>query len=407
MRKKRIKMMVLRIPAGPPADCRQALSMRHVGLLIETDDNWGRSVAASICRYANRAGWTLLIGPRDGQRRLRIPRGWHGDGVIVSLRDQLMVQHVRRLKKPAVDVSMMFPDETWLGRVATDDQFRAKMALEHFRSRGLKHFACYSPSIGRYSGQRAKEFQRVIEKENWQCAFYPTRQRSSPSGWLTNTKHAGAWLRQLPKPLAVYAADPYAARQLVEICSAEALLVPDDVAILSGDDDDLMCSVANPQISSIELGSDLIGERAADMLNQAMQGRRPSRRPVLIRPLRVHARQSTNILNLPDAELVTILRYIREFATTGIRVADILREFPVSRRALELRFREYLKRSPAEEIRRVRFECARRLLRETDQSIAQIAVMSGFTNAPHFCRSFRANFGQSPSDLRPANRSSA
>lgn len=99
---------------------------RHVGILVETGDSWGRNVVEAICRYGRGAGWTFVITPRDTQGRLRLPKSWQGRGVIAALRDDSMVKHVRRLHLPTVDVSMMWPDADWLARVATDDSARAE-----------------------------------------------------------------------------------------------------------------------------------------------------------------------------------------------------------------------------------------------------------------------------------------
>lgn len=123
------------------------LATRQVAVLIETDDSWGRDVVEAIARFAHSARWSILIAPRDGQRRLRLPRGWKGNGILVSLRDRSMVRHIRNAGLPAVDVSMSFPKETWLGRVATDDAARARMAFEHFRARAFEHFAFWPSTI--------------------------------------------------------------------------------------------------------------------------------------------------------------------------------------------------------------------------------------------------------------------
>lgn len=378
---------------------KKTTSDRHVGILVETDDTWGRDVVESVCRFAKGEGWSVLIAPRDEQRRLRLPKVWNGHGVIASLRTRSMIRHVKNWRLPTVDVSIMAKKENWFARVATDDQARADMALDHLRSRGIENFACYAPPIGRYSEARSRAFESAVETAGFSCATYTTDNQDSV-GWLTNYSKARQWLSALPKPLGVFAADPYPARQLIEICTASSVRVPDEVAVLSGDDDDLLCHVASPQISSVELASHRIGESAAQLLQRMMKGTKAPNRTKLVPPLRIRPRHSTDILAIDDSEIAAVLRYIREHAKEGISVTDILRKFPLSRRRLEQRFREKVNRSPAEEIRRARFEHVCRLLLDTDKSIATIAHESGFASGAGLSQAFQQHFKETPGQFR-------
>lgn len=377
---------------------RKTKAERHVGILVETEDTWGRSIVESICRFGQDAGWTVLIGPRDQQGRMRVPAIWNGHGVIAALRNRSAVGHVRKLQLPVVDVSSTMKKEDWLARVTTDDHARAKMAFEHLQSRGIKHFGCYAPSIGRYSDVRSREFQSVVEAAGFQCAMYA--HDAGGAGWLTNYTRAREWLAKLPRPLGVFAGDPYPARQLVEICSMESIRIPEDVAILAGDDDELLCNVASPRISSIELASHLIGDHAAKLLQRLMSGGPVPKRTKLIRPLRIRPRESTDVLAIDDPKIADALRFIRDHAREGIGVSDVARACCVSRRTLENRFREKLKRTPGEEIRRARFEYVRRLLLDTDKSIATIAYESGFASGASLSQMYQHYFGETPGNFR-------
>jgi len=375
---------------------------KHVAVLIETDDTWGRNVVEAIARYAQASRWTLLICPRDNQRRLRLPKGWQGDGVLVLLRDQSMAQHVCRAKVPAVDVGFEMPHETWLGRVATDDVKRAEMAFEHLRDRGLRHYACYAPPNGRYPHHRADLFRQTAEASGFKCELFTSRIKQKQSSWLDDYQQASAWIAKLPLPLGVFASDPYPARQLAEICQLAEIRIPDDLALMSGDNDDLLCNVACPPISSVELASHAIGYEACEMLCWMIKTDQVAEKPKLIPPLRVISRHSTDILAVADDDLAEILRFIRARANEGVRVSDIIETFPISRRSLEIRFRELLNRTPAEEIRRVRLESARTLVIETDLSIASIAHRCGFSNGASVSHAFRKYFDMTPGELRRA-----
>ncbi|QDU36823.1 Xylose operon regulatory protein [Maioricimonas rarisocia] len=376
---------------------------RHVGILVDTDDSWGRNIVEAVCRFGRSRGWTVLIAPRDAQGRLRLPKIWNGDGIIASLRSTSSVRHVEGLKRPVVDVGNMFPKYDWLARVATDDAARGRMAFEHLRDRGLTHFACYAPPIGRYSDVRPQAFADAVAAGGYECALYEAA-RDDAAGWLTNYSNVRRWLATLPRPLGIFAADPYPARQLVEICSVESIRIPDEVAVLSGDDDDLLCNVASPQISAVELASHRIGATAAQKLARMMKSGATPKQPTLIPPLRVRARHSTDILAMLDDEIADVLRFIRDRAPGGITVADLLDAFPVSRRRLEQRFRQELNRSPAEEIRRVRMAHVGRLLLDSDKPVAAIATEAGFATAATLSQAFRQYFGTTPGEYRRRNR---
>lgn len=381
---------------------KQNRSRRHVGVLVETDDTWGRHIVESVCRFAQEAGWSLLISPRDAQGRPRLPRVWNGDGVVAAFKNSATVKHVKGLGLPTVDVSTITRRDDSFARVATDDQARAALALEHLRSRGLESFACYAPPIGRYSDGRSLAFRQAVEQAGFECSMY---REEEGGGWLDNYTVVRRWLRKLPRPLGVFAADPYPARQLVEICATDGVRVPDEVAVLSGDDDELLCKVASPQISSIELASHKIGQTAAHLLQRMMNGASPPRLAQLIPPRQVRARQSTDLLAVAAPEIAAVLKEIHQHAHRGITVAELLKKHPMSRRSLEYKFRASIQRSPAEEIRRVRFEHIRRLLLDTDKTIETIAVESGFSSGPSLSAAFQHYYGSPPGSLRDRSHS--
>jgi LacI family transcriptional regulator len=168
------------------------------------------------------------------------------------------------------------------------------------------------------------------------------------------------------------------------------------VAILAGDTDELLCDVSTPPLSSVAVAGRRIGYEAAAVLDRTISGQPFPTEPIMIPPQNVISRQSTDILAIDDDTVVRALRFIQKHAFQDIVVKDILREVPVSRRSLEIQFRHYLGRSPAEEIRRVRLEKGRDLLAQTVMSISEIATACGFANATRFGVAFRKRFKQTP-----------
>ena len=270
--------------------------------------------------------------------------------------------------EPKVNVDTVFEGLPGIYDVVTDDNQRAEMALAHLRDRGFEHFAYFAPPSPKYSEKRGREFVEIVERAGYKCRVYKPGYRAGRKiGWEEQQRRVSRWLTSLPSPVAILAVDAHRGRQLAEICYLSGIRVPDEVAILAGDTDELMCDVCTPPLSSISLAGRRIGYEAAAVLDRLMQRRETaSGRTYQHSPPRVISRHSTDILAIDDETVVRALRFIQTHAFQDIVVKDILREVPVSRRSLEIQFRHYLGRSPAEEIRRVRLEKGRDLLARTD-----------------------------------------
>ena len=367
-------------------------------MLVETDDSWGRSFVRGAADYAQTHGpWRLLIDPRDRQDRLRLPAGWSGDGILSRLSTPAMAKHVRAAGVPAVDTDIIMDRERWIGRVVTDDTERGRLAFEHLLNRGLRQFAWFAPPSRRYDYHRGRPFEEAVRASGFDCVSYRPGYRSGRRiDWTEQQLLVSRWFDSLTRPIGIFAADARSGRQLAEICQQIGVSVPDEVAIIVGDTDDLMCSVSTPALSSVLLAARRQGHEAAALLDRLMQGRRVPRESILIEPLGVVAQQSTDVLAIDDDDVVRAIRFIRDYATHGINVTDMLKSVSVARRSLELRFQKHLGRSPAEEIRRVRLEHGKHLLSRTDLPIAKVAVACGYANATQFGVAFRGKHGLTP-----------
>ncbi|MEX1042427.1 MAG: XylR family transcriptional regulator [Pirellulaceae bacterium] len=373
---------------------------KQVAVLIDPADSWGKQVILGISgAVRHRLPWDLLIASRDDQWRFRVPKTWRGDGIIAAIRDVKTEQHIRSLSLPTVNVSaLQLSDHPWY-RVNTDDQMRAEIAFRHFRDRGFEHFAYYGPPSQRYPDQRGEYFRRTVSQAGFHCETFKMG-RTGRFGWSAQREQALGWLMDLPRPLAVFAADPHPALQLSEVCRSAEIHVPEEVAILAGDFDDLLSEVSAPPLSSIVLGSEQLGVESVRMLSGLMRGQPPPNPLVLIPPIRVVPRESTDTLAISDDEFVRALRYIRIHAHEGLRVNDVLKVVGISRRLLELRFQKYLNRSPANEIRRVKLEHIKKLLVTTEHPIEVIALASGFAGSSQLCAFFRQATSSSPQAFR-------
>jgi LacI family transcriptional regulator len=376
--------------------------VQHVAVLVETETSWGGRVIRGIAHFAEKhTNWHLLIDPRDHEQRSAIPEGWNGDGIIARVTSRTQWQQIKEKGLPVVNVDDVFQGLRNVGTVITDETERARLALEHLVTRGFRKFAYFAPPSNRYSKNRGDAFCRAVGEVGYECFEYQPGYRAGRKiGWAEQQRRVNRWLASLPRPIAILSVDAHHARQLAEICHFANIRIPDEVAILAGDTDELLCEVSTPPLSSISVACERLGHEAASMLHHMMEGEDPAKEPILIAPHGVVSRQSTDVLAIDDPAVVRALRYIRTHAHHGIVVEDILREVPISRRSLEIQFRSYLGRSPAEEIRRVRLERGKQLLGRRELSITEIALACGFSNATRFGVAFRKSFGTTPRAFR-------
>jgi LacI family transcriptional regulator len=375
---------------------------RQIAVLIETETSWGGRVIRGIVQYVEKhTHWHLLIDPRDHEQRSAIPDGWRGDGIIARISSRIQLDQIREKKLPVVNVDDVYENLEGVGAVITNEAERARLAADHLLTRGFRKFAYFAPPSHRYSKNRGEAFKHAITELGYECHDYQPGYRAGRKiGWEEQQRRVNRWLAALPRPIAIFAVDAERGRQLAEICHFGHIRVPDEVAILAGDTDDLLCEVSTPPISSISVACERLGHDAAAMLHRMVMGEPAPAEPLLIAPHGVISRQSTDVLAIDDPTLVRALRYIHTHAHHGIVVDDVLREVPISRRSLEIQFRAYLGRSPAEEIRRVRLERGRQLLGRRELSITEIALACGFSNATRFGVAFRKCFGTTPRAFR-------
>ena len=371
---------------------------RQVAVLVETDDSWGCSVIRGIADYSQNHGhWNLLLDPQDHDQRSALPDLWNGDGVIVRFGNRLQIDQVRKRKVPVVNVDTLFEGLPGVCDVITDDAERAQLAFHHLRDRGFEKFAYFAPPNHRYSSKRGEEFIQLVRSVGLECHEYkPGYRVGRKIGWEEQQRRVSRWLASLPRPIAIFTVDAQRGRQLAEICYMAGIRVPDQVAILAGDTDDLMCEVCTPPALKRRPRRPPHRLRSRRGSRPHDERRTPPHAAGQDPPHGVISRQSTDILAIDDDTVVRALRFIQQRAFQDIVVKDILHEVPVSRRSLEIQFRRYLGRSPAEEIRRVRLDKGRELLARTDMSIGEIASACGFANGTRFGVAFRKRFGKTP-----------
>lgn len=400
--------------------------MPHVLLLIESSRAYGRECLMGIASYMRAHGtWNVLHLERGLQEDIPdLVKRQPFDGVIARSENERVANSVKALNVPTVDLRGAFPPEN--GAILnTDSEACAAMAVEHFQQRGFRELAfCGYDGID-FSDDRCKAFLKICERKGISAYAYEPNSVNVPSPQPNGAEGNGSasagqasgtlgseldgelddiglseWLLDLPKPIGVFTCNDNRGRQVLGAVQRAGLRVPDHVAVLGVDDDEVICDLANPPLSSIQPDARGLGFEGARYLAELMNGGQPPRQRILIPPVRVAVRRSTDVMAIADADLAEAVQYIRSNACDGIGVEDILRATAYSRATLERRFRQVLGRTPREEIERVRIDRVRTLLAETSYSLEQVAHMVSYKTAAHLVTAFRRNADCTPGQYR-------
>ena len=364
-------------------------------LLIESSRAAGRALLRGIANYSHLHGpWSFYWEPRGLERVEPVLRNLNADGVI--LRDLVPIKPVLASGVPAVVVGHRHRETPGAANVTTDSENVGLLAAEHLLSCGFSHFAYCGYHQTSWSERRNKAFTRRIAEAGFQVDshFVPTMERRSD--WRRIRNALILWLRPLPKPIGLMACNDDLGRELLEACKLAGLRVPDDVAVIGADNDEVVCGLSDPPMSSVAINFERAGYDAAQALAAMMRGELKASTRILALATHVVPRRSTDILAVEDPTLAKALQFIRDCARVGASVEAAARAAGISRRALEKRFRKFLNRSALQEIRRVRTDQIARMLLETDLSVGDIAQDLGFEDMQHVARYFRAGKGITP-----------
>jgi LacI family transcriptional regulator len=250
-----------------------------------------------------------------------------------------------------------------------------------------------------------------VAKAGCTLSVYETRgRRDAP---LSSLEESGAedaeaistWLSSLEPPTGLFVCNDIRGQQVLNACRGLSFLVPDDLAVIGVDDDDAICPLSDPPLSSVRPDAEQVGYRAAEILDALINGNtfngKPSPESVeLISPKGVVERTSTQVIAVEDRELARVCRFIRQHACDGINVNDVADFTSLSRRQLERRFRAELNRTPHEEITAVQVSKVKQLLMETSMTLEQIATLSGYSHKESLSAVFKREVGETPGEYR-------
>ena len=386
---------------------------RNVMLLLGADVSLLRP---GIARYAREAGWIL----DDTYTSMGlVPTWWRGDGILALItnpKDALAQQKFPHL--PLVDFSKGWISDSMprrfhkaglsRPRVLYDNVQIGSMAAEHFLERGFKNIAFFNGGDYWMEKERIPSFKQTLESGGaifHEIKYYEQLPKIGPSRPLMDHTRLHKWLvktlDQMPKPLGIAVAADYMALRVMRACDEAALKVPEEVAILGCHNDPFVCDFAPVPLSSMDVALEQCGYEGAKLLDSIMAGKPAPAKPIIIPPIGVVTRVSTNILAVEDPKVARAIRFIFEnHHENGLGPDSVASAAGLSRSGLDRAFLKFLGRSPAEQIMNVRIDHAKHLLLETRLKAHEIAAQTGFSSIVHFSQAFHRVTGSRPSSFR-------
>jgi LacI family transcriptional regulator len=378
----------------------------RVALIVESSRAYGRGLLQGIASYARAHGpWSLYVE----ERLLTDPYprwldSWRGDGVIARVENREMERALRRTGLPVIDVRGT--RDVDMPVLDTDNDAVVRLAVDHLCERGFRTL-CYCGFGGlNYSELRKEAFCRYARALDLEFHVYESvatkehELRDIERQGLFVEERLAEWLLSLPKPAGLMACNDIRGQQVINTCRELGIAVPEELSVVGVDNDEVLCEISEPPMSSVEPDTLRIGFEAARMLDRMMGGGPRGAVRFLVPPRGLVRRLSTNSFAVEDPDLARALSFIRRHATEPITVDDVARHAALSRRVLERRFREALACSPKEEMLRVRLERVKELLDETDWSLTAVALKAGFRHPEYMSVLFRNKIGMTPGQYR-------
>ncbi len=385
---------------------------KKVILLIESSRGFGRDLMKGVARYASLFGpWTFYhrkffyldnsFSARARKTELEHLKRWGANGVIAREFSSHTRQEIISLGIPAV-ISTVFNEslETNTGNIFVDNHAIGKMAAAHLIERGFTNFAFCGLDDFFWSRDRLQGFADEINKTGCQVQVYQQPQSRQKRLWDNEQHILGDWLASLAKPTGLMACIDERAQDVIQACRQISLHIPEELAIISGDNDELICELSNPQLSSVAINGEQVGYDAAELLDNLMHDRVADDTTVTVRPTHVVARHSTDILAVSDSDVVLALQFIKQHCREQIQVQDVADHIAMTRQGLNKKFHQILGRPINVEIKRVRIQQIIRLLIETGMNISEIAAHMGFLEQKLLSQYFRRETGLSPLQYR-------
>lgn len=381
------------------------INRKQVAIAFPAMTHYERAYRGVLDYGREHGGWSFMASPEAFTTPVQWLTGWPGDGAIVMLTSDADSRAAAKLDMPMVNLTGIL-QTTPIPRVTVDNRAVGRLAVEHLADCGFTRFACYGLRDIWYSQLRVEGFTAAVHDLGGSCEVYeapsPLRSRQA---WQGETDNLDRWLASLQPPVGLFAVTDHRGRMVVDTCARLGLTVPDDVAVVGVDNDEMTCAWTDPPLSSVDCHSYQIGKHAAALLDQLMQGEAVPQRELHIQPREVVQRRSSDVAAVDDPHVAQAAKYVRNHIDRPFGVEALVDHVGVSRRWLEQRFTKTLRCTPHQYISKMRVQAAKQMLTaSTNETLRDIAEACGFQDARRFRLVFQRIEGISPAAYRKQNQ---
>jgi LacI family transcriptional regulator len=380
--------------------------MIKIILLTDFGEEYSKNLLRGITRYSKDHGpWTFCKMPTYFRETIGIDgilqwaKEWEADGIIGQFYNDEEVKKFTQANIPVIaqDFKERFTD---IPNITGDYRATGRLGAEYFLKKGFKNFAFYGFGNIVWSRERAEGFGERIEEAGYEVHYHELQESSTTDLWYYKPSALSEWLKSLPKPIALLTCDDNQGHHITEAARHAGIRIPDEVSVLGVDNDEMICDLSDPPLSSIELDSEKSGYEVARLMEQMIASKTCSGPDVIVKATQVVTRHSTDIFASKDKYIVSALKYIHCNLDKNLKVDQVLKEVPLSRRSLEKRFMLTTGYPVYEYIYNQRIERFTQLLLETDMTIFEIALDLGLSDSKNIARQFKQIKGLTPMEYR-------
>ncbi|QBH98445.1 xylose operon transcription regulator XylR [Limnobaculum zhutongyuii] len=378
----------------------------RITLLFNANKVYDRQIIEGVGEYlqASQCDWDIFI-EEDFRCRIDSVKDWLGDGVIADFDDPEIEQALSQANIPVVGVGGSYhrpEDYPPVHYIATDNHALVSTAFMHLKEKGLNHFAFYGLPhhiSHRWATEREHAFRQLVTEGNYRHSIFQGME-TAPENWKHAQNRLADWLQNLPAHTGIIAVTDARARHLLQVCEHMDIAVPEKMCVIGIDNEELTRYLSRVALSSVAQGSRQMGYQAAKLLHKLLkQGDFPVQR-ILVPPVKVVERRSTDYRSLHDPAVIQAMHFIRYHACKGIKVEQVLDAVGISRSNLEKRFRDETGNTIHGLIHQEKLNRASEFLAASTLSINEISQMCGYPSLQYFYSVFKKEYGITPKEYR-------
>ena len=367
--------------------------MIKILLLTDFSSGYSRSLLENVVRYAREVGpWAFYRMPLyfrelyGDEGVVEWAKKWGADAIIAQFSD-IDLSVLNQLNIPII-VQNYKERSSGISNLTGDYFGTGVIAANFFLHKGYKSFAYYGLTDTVWGRERGEGFKKIVSNKGYEVYEFNNRKRVPSEKWSFDVEQVSRWLLSLPKPIALFACDDYYALQITEVCKMYDISIPEEIAVLGVDNDKLLCNISDPQLSSIELDIENGGYEAGKLLHQFIEKKIIAPVDIIIKPVRIVPRASTERFAVSDRHIEQLLQYIDNNYQNPLSVDELTQIIPFSRRVLEKKFKRETGTSVYQYLLDLRIEKFADLLITTDLPLIEAATRSGFTDYKNISRIF-------------------